>query len=216
MAEEKFRRERRDRAPMHTYGRVMMVMSIVQIALGMLLYIGNPEVISRVLLFCVAVPALALAVLAAFMWPNSLAFRNTVRVVLFGVPLLVMGAGVFSAISASVYNPDSSPLYNWEMYGSIAVQFTQLIFVFALPALVSAASFGAGIDRVLLTVAAVIVTACNAFIVFYMTDVMGVLDLTVDHLVIRIVYVAVALVFAGMTLVPALGNDPDHTICKKD
>ena len=215
MAEEKFRREHPDRAPMHTYGRVMMVLSVVQIAFGMLLYIGNGEVISRMLLFCVAVPSLALAVLAAFMWPNSLAFRNAVRVILFGLPLVVMGFGAFSAINASSYKPDSSPLYNWEMYGSIAVQFTQLILVFGLPVLVAAASFGAGIDRVLLTVAAAINAACEAFIVFYMTDVMSVLDLTVDHTVIRIVYVALAVVFTVMSLVPALGNDSDHTIRKK-
>ena len=212
MAEEKFRRERADRAPMQTYARVMLIVSIVQIVFSCALHVM--DTVDRVLLIMVGIAGLVGGVTAAFMWPHSRAFRNVVRTVVLGVPLLVAALGSFSAIYASVYNPDSSPLYNWELYGSLAVQFTQLMLVFGLPTLVAAASFGAKSDRVFLNAAAILHAACVAFITYYMAGSMGSLDFTIDSPVVKAVYVVLAVVFAGLTFVPALGNDPDHTIVK--
>ncbi len=213
MADEKFRRERKDRAPMQTYARVMLIVSIVQIVFSCALHIM--DTVDQLLLFMVGVAGLVGGVTAAFLWPHSRAFRNAVRIVVLGVPLLVMALGAFSAIYASVYNPDSSPLYNWELYGSLSAQFTQLMLVFGLPALVSAASFGAKSDRVFLNVASILHAACVAFITYYMAGDMGSLDFTIDLPAVKLVYVVLAVVFAGLTFVPALGNDPDHTIVKK-
>lgn len=210
MAEEKFRREHPDRPRMHTYARVLLILSVVQIVLSMTLHIMG--LVDEMLLILVGVAGLVGGVLAAFMWPSSRAFRNIVRGVLIGAPLIVIGLGAFSAIYASVYNPDSSPLYNWELYGSLATQFTQLVLVFGLPALVAAASFGARTDRVVLSVAAIVHAACVAFITYYMAGDMGAIDFTMDHAVVKAVYVLYTVVFAGLTFVPALGNDPDHTI----
>lgn len=212
MAEEKFRRERSDRVPMQTFARVMIVLAVVQIVFSMSLHIM--QTVDQLLLIMVGVAALVSGVFAAFMWTGSRAFRNVVRGVLIGAPLIVIALGVFSAIYASVYNPDSSPFYNWELYGSIAVQFTQIVLVFGLPALVAAASFGARTDRVFLSVAAILNAACVAFITYYMAGDMGAIDFTMDHAIVKAVYVLYAVVFAGLTFVPALGNDPDHTIKK--
>lgn len=210
MAEEKFRHEHPDHPRMHTYARVLLILSVVQIVLSMTLHIMG--LVDEMLLILVGVAGLVGGVLAAFMWPSSRTFRNIVRGVLIGAPLIVIGLGVFSAIYASVYNPDSSPLYNWELYGSLATQFTQLVLVFGLPALVAAASFGARTDRVVLSVAAIVHAACVAFITYYMAGDMGAIDFTMDHAVVKAVYVLYTVVFAGLTFVPALGNDPDHTI----
>ncbi len=212
MAEEKYRRERPDRPRMQTYARVMIVLSVVQIVLSVSLHIMG--MVDQFLLMIVGTAALVGAVAAAFMWSSSRAFRNIVRGVLIGAPLLVIAFGVFSAIYASVYNPDSSPLYNWELYGSLAAQFTQLVLVFGMPALVAAASFGARTDRVFLSVSAILHAALAAFITYYMAGDMGAIDFTMDHPIAKLVYVAYTVVFAGLTFIPALGNDPDHTIRK--
>lgn len=214
MADEKFRRERADRAPMQKYARAMLIVSIVQIVFSCALHIM--DTVDQLLLILVGIAGLVGGVTAAFLWPSSRAFRNLVRGVVLGVPLLVMVLGVFSAIYASVYNPDSSPLYNWELYGSLAAQFTQLMLVFGLPALVAAASFGAKSDRVFLNIASIVHAACVAFITYYMAGDMGSLDFTIDLPVAKLLYVVLAFVFAGLTFVPALGNDPDHTIVKKN
>lgn len=212
MAEEKYRREHPDRVPMHTYARVMIVLSVMQIVFSVSLHIM--DTVDQVLLFIVGIAALVGGVLAAFMWDSARAFRNIVRGVLVGAPLLVIGLGAFSAIYASVYNPDSSPFYNWELYGSIAAQFTQLVLVFGMPALVGAASFGARTDRVILSVAAIVHAALVAFITYYMAGDMGAIDFAMDHAIVKLGYVLYAVVFAVLTFVPALGNDPDHTIVK--
>ena len=154
MAEEKYRHENPDRPKMHTYARVMLVLSVVQILFSTSLHIMG--MVDQMLLILVGIVALVCGVLAAFMWPGSRAFRNVVRGVLVGAPLIVMAFGAFSAIYATIYNPDSAPLYNWELYGSLATQFTQLVLVFLMPALVAAASYGARTDRVFLNAAAVL------------------------------------------------------------
>lgn len=213
MAEEKFRRERADRAPMPKFARAMLIVSIVQIVFSCALHVV--DTVDQLLLFMVGVAGLVGGVTAAFLWPHSRAFRNVVRGIVLGVPLLVMALGAFSAIYASVYNPDSSPLYNWELYGSLSAQFTQLMLVFGLPALVAAASFGAKSDRVFLNVAAIVHAACVVFITYYMAGSMASIDFTIDLPVVKLLYVVLAVAFAGLTFVPALGNDPDHTIVKK-
>ena len=214
MAEEKFRREHPDRPRMQTFARAMIILSIVQIAFSTLLHIK--DTVDSLLLVLVGIAGLVGGVTAAFLWPSARVFRNIIRGVVIGVPLLVMALGAGSAIYASVYNPDSSPLYNWELYGSLSTQFTQLMLVFGLPSLVSAASFGAKSDRVFLSVAAILHAACVAFITYYMAGGMGSIDFAIDLPAVKLLYVVLAVVFAGLTFVPALGNDPDHTIVKKD
>lgn len=210
MAEEKYRREHRDRATMPGFARAMIVLSVVQIVFSMSLHIM--EYTDQMLWIVIGVVALVGAVMAAFMWDGSRAFRGVVRGFLIGAPLVVIGLGAFSAIYASVYNPDSDPFYNWELYGSIAAQFTQLVLVFMLPTLVAAASYGARTDRVILSAAAILNAAAVAFIAYYVAGDMGMIDFTMDHPIAKLIYVLFAVVFAGLTFVPAIGNDPDHTI----
>ena len=198
---------------MQTFARAMLIVSIVQIVFACALHIM--ATVDQLLLILVGIAGLVGGVTAAFLWPSSRAFRNLVRGVVLGVPFLVMALGAGSAIDASVYNPDSSALYNWELYGSLSVQFTQLMLVFGLPSLVAAASFGAKSDRAFLNVASILHAACVAFISYYMAGSMGSLDFTIDLPVAKLLYVALSVVFAGLTFVPALGNDPDHTIVKK-
>ncbi len=213
MSEEKYRKEHRDRAPMPGFARAMIVLSVVQIVFSMGLHIL--EYTDQLLVVMLGIAALVIAVMAAFMWNGSRTFRNVVRGALIGVPSIVIALGAFSAIYASVYNPDSDPFYNWELYGSIAAQFTQLVLVLMLPALVAAASYGARTDRAILSVSAIVNVGLVAFITYYVAGDMGMIDFVMDNPIIKLVYVLLTAVFAALTFIRAIGNDPDHTICKK-
>lgn len=195
------------------FARAMIVLAVVQIVFSMGLHIL--EYTDQLLVIMLGIAALVCAVMAAFMWDASRAFRNVVRGALIAVPSIVIAFGAFSAIYASVYNPDSDPFYNWELYGSIAAQFTQLVLVLMLPALAAAASYGARTDRVLLSVAAIINAALTGFIAFYVAGDMGMIDFMIDNPLVKLVYVMFTVAFAVLTFVPAIGNDPDHRIHKQ-
>ncbi len=209
MAEEKFRHEHPERPRMHTYARVLLILSVVQIVLSLGLHILAHT--HQMLIMIVGVAALVSGVLAVFMWPDSRAFRNIVRGVLIGTPLVAIALGVFCIIAEKVYNPASTFLSNLSLYGSLAAWLTQIALVFGIPALVAAASFGARVDRVFLNIIAILNAVCVIFITYCASAVLG-FDFTMDHAVVKAVYVLYTVVFAGLTFVPALGNDPDHTI----
>ena len=214
MATEKYRRERPDRPEMPLYARVMLIFSVAQIVLASFLHMGNTANISLALLLIVAIPSLVLAVMAYFKWDSSRVLRGVTRTVLVGVPLLILGFGIYSALYATAYNPDSSAVNNWELYGSIALQFAQVVLIFELPALVAAASFGAIADRIILTASALLHTAAATFVTYYMAGSLNMVTFASDSPFVKLMYVAVMLVFTLMTVAPALGNDPDHTIRK--
>ncbi len=213
MEQEKIRKERKDKAAMPTFARVMIVLAVLQILFGMSLHIGDS--VETLMLVFVGTAALVLSIVTAFAWDTMPAFRKIVRGILIVVPLAVLGLGVFSAIYAHSYNPASDMGYNLLMYGTLAGMFTQLIVVFMQPVFVCAASFGARIDRVVLCVSAVLNALLLAFFMFYSSPQLRIpefAEIVEDFPLVRIGYVAFAVVYAVLTFVPAIGNDVDHRL----
>ncbi len=213
MAQEKYKKERRDKANMPGFARAMVVLSVVLIVFAMALHI--PVYADQTLIVIVGVVALVAALIAAFAWDASRAFRSIVRGLLIAVPLAVIGFGVFCAIAESVYNPASDALENWILYGSLAAQFAHVVLVFMLPALVAAASFGARLDRVLLSVMAIVNALLTVFLTYYVSGVRGHFDFRMENPIIHLVYVLFAFAFAALTFVPAIGTAEDHRLTVK-
>lgn len=198
---------------MPTFARVMIVLAVLQILFGMSLHISDS--VETLLLVAVGTVALVLSIVTALAWDTMPAFRKVVRSVLIIVPLAVLGLGVFSALYAYSYNPDSDMGYNLLMYGTLAGMFTQLILVFMQPVFVSAASFGARIDRVVMCVSAWINALLLGFFMFYSSPQLRIpefAEIVEDFPLVRIGYVAFAVVYAALTFVPAIGNDVDHRL----
>ena len=212
MAQEKYRRENPDRAPMSVYARVMIVLSAVQILFSLIMYMGNEEMISRTLLLCVSVPLTFLAIFSAFVWDELRPLRVTIRTILAVITLALIGLGSFCAIYETILSPEATAGYFWGLYGTIMAQLMHVLLVFAMPQLIVAATFGAMIDRIILWVASLLTVGCAVFMTYVAAGAAQTIDFSVEYPAAQLVYVIFSAVVAVMACLPPLCNNPDRRI----
>jgi len=221
MKNGKYRKIRADQTPMPVFARLMLVLSVVLVAFSMAMHIMAS--IQQAAILVVGAAAVTAALAAIFAWNKYAALRHIVRGVLIALPLGFIVIAVVLWQIAITQNPDAPVGFNALFSFALALSHWQAINVMFIPALVAAASYGGVFDRVLLNVYALYNAGLTAFFVYVSSSQVGAPVLavivssaedtvSVPDAVLRFVYVAASLVFAGLTFVTAIGKDPAHSL----
>lgn len=210
MADEKIRKVRADRPPMPVFARLMLGLGVAQIVFSLVMHIWVS--VASPVIFAAGTVALVSAAITVMSWHKTAAWRHTVRAASIAVPLIFVTIAVVLWGMAVSGNPEADFGYNFLFSFSLAMSFWQVINVLLLPTLTAAASFGGLFDRILLHVLSLFNALLVTFFVYVTASQVGCPVFLVEQPIVQLVYVLFTFVFAGLTFVPSLYNDPDHTL----
>jgi len=177
VASEKYRKELKDDGKMSVFSRILLGVSIVQLAVALGAFMLAS--VDGMLLAFLGIVAIILLIVSVFVWGTVPAYRRTVRALLIALVGGLMAFGVGCAIyticaappvdaaanlSASTVDTDPGYIFLFDM--AVVSTFTQVILCFFLPTVVAAAATKRPFDRVLLCVFSTLHAAIIAFMVF--------------------------------------------------
>lgn len=206
---QKFRRERKDFPSMPIYTIVMLVISVLQILLLVYTYLN--ESLGEIFWVPAGIAAIVLAVVAGFTWHNTPLVRRVVRIALIAAPTLMGGVGLVTGILGSMNEPEEAA-YNFTLFSSLGLLWVQLIVVFMIPVLLTAASFGARFDRILLIVFSAVNTAITPYFVYYTSSTVNVPNLYLEEPMPLLVVMLISAVFTILVCFPAIASNPERRI----
>lgn len=209
MAEEKFRRERKDLPSMPKFTIVMLVLAGLQCLL--LVYTHLNESLGEIFWVPAGLAAIVMAVIAGFTWHNTPLVRRVIRTAVIAVPVLMGGIGLGTGIAASITTPDDAS-YNFTLFTSLGLLWVQLIATFMIPVLLTAASFGGRFDRVLLIVFSAVNAAITPFFFYYTASTTNVPTFYLEEPTPMLGVMLYSAVFTLLTFLPAIASNPERRI----
>lgn len=212
MASEKIRKERSDAASVPTYAWVMLGLSAALIVFAVVMHIAQ-SVVQPVIVVAAVVAVVGTAIVL-FNWNKSAVFRHVVRGVTIALPLVFVGIAVTLWAVALSLNSQADIGFNGLSSFAMSMSHWQLLNVLLLPVWIAAASFGGLFDRVLLHTMAVLNAGLVTFFVYVSAPQVLVPVLATESNLWQFVYVAASFVFAALTFVPALYNNPERRLVK--